>query len=81
MPAPVGAVVTITYDAGEGAPQANDFLQTKSGRLYCVLAARKMASKHPNRYRLTLLVVDAIPRDVSPSASLWPLQFYARNKR
>lgn len=82
MPAPVGATVTITYDA---APDVEfrpllDYLRTPAGRLYRVLAARKMNSKHPHRWRLELLVVDQIPGDADPTGYVHPLVFYPRGR-
>lgn len=80
MPAPIGAIVSITYDAPTGtAPRDGDYLRTQAGRLYRVLVARSMTSKYPNRYRLELLVIDEIPSNADPSAMIYPLVFYKRS--
>lgn len=82
MPAPIGSVVAITYDANDDRDITDrDYLRTPTGRTYKVLAARRVRSaKCHNRWRLSLLVVEEISHDADPTGMLWPLVFYPRGK-
>ena len=82
MTAPIGATVTISYDASEDTPiVSGDFLRTDAGRCYQVLAARRVRSVVANRWRLSLLVIEQIPSDgADPAARIFPLVFYPRGK-
>lgn len=79
--APVGATVTISYDASDDTLiQPGDFLRTRAGRAYRVLGSRRVRGKYPHRWRLLLVVIEEIPhaRDDDPNAMVHPLVFYPR---
>lgn len=76
MAAPVGAVVTITYDSGEP-PRTGDYLRA-ARRVYRVLWVSTVA-KGPNtgtRHRLRCLVEAEIPE----GARVLPLVWYPRER-
>lgn len=76
MKAPVGSVVSITYD---GFIVEGDVLRTTTGRMYWVIECRvQMRGKHRGRHHLKCLVVDEVPEDVK---EVRPLYWYPRGKR
>lgn len=81
MTAPIGATVSIVYDANDESPIVpGDYVRTRAGRCYHVLDARRVISVVPNRWRLSLIVIGEIPTDGDPAARVHPLVFYPRGK-
>lgn len=74
MTAPVGAVVSIYYDASAVVAEG-DAIKTSTGRTYQVVAARRQErGKHRGRWHLRCLVVDDHP----PGVIVHPLHWYKR---
>lgn len=79
MKAPVGATVKLTYDADRGVSMdANEYLRSPSGRSYFIVDGYRVVGKYPNRWRLTCLVIEQIPK--RPGRKIHPIVFYARGK-
>lgn len=79
--APVGAIVSITYDANDDTlVRDGDYLATNSGRFYKVLAARA-SPRRPGRFYLRMLVVSAIDLSDPPATLVHPLVWNSRDRR
>lgn len=81
MPAaPVGAVVSIFYDARRDVT-AGDAIVTASGRVYEVASVRRQQrGKHVGRWHLHCLVVVAKGATDIPYRRVHPLRWYRRSR-
>ena len=73
--APVGAVVSICYDAADPI-EVGDHLRTPAGRCYRVLEVKtvKRGDNAGRRHRLTCLVTSEVPQ----GSRVHPLYWYSR---
>lgn len=80
MTAPIGATVTITYDADIGVTLwAGEYMRTPAGRCYRIVDRYRVnSSVAPNRWKVTALVIDKIPK--RPGRRIHKLVFYPRGK-
>ncbi len=78
-PSRYGTETAFTYDDPIVPPEAGDFLRSVGGSVYLILGARRMASKHPNRWWLRLARID--PAEVPHDAMVHLLVWYPRNRK
>lgn len=81
--APDGAIVSITYDT-EREVDSGHFLRTKTGRIYRVVAARRVKRRIGMHYQTPRYAISAVVVDVTLPAEhphIHELHWYSRNKK
>jgi hypothetical protein len=81
MAAPVGAIVSITYDS-EHPLEVGDWLRTPTNRGYQVVAVRvaQRGERAGVRHYLRAVVAEAVPHGAPPNARVHPLFWYPRKR-